>query len=250
VTGSLSGRTVVVTRDEEPNGPLGAALASRGATVRYVRCVEALPAEDPGPMRRELARATDYDWLFLTSARAAHAIAGPLPGAWPRRVAAVGRGTAAALEAETGRAPDVVGSGGAEALVAEMGALSPLRGARILFPASDRSRPEGLHALRAAGAHVTQVVAYRILTREGARPVLRALLRDPAVHALTFTSPSAVAALGEAEGQEGSCRIAAIGGSTAAALEAAGWTDLVVAPRPGFDALAEALASALSPGKV
>ena len=242
--GPLSGRTVVVTRDEKPGGRLGRALAALGAEVRLVPCVRAAPPEDPGALHRELDRATEYDWLFVTSARAARSVAGVAGRTGPPRVAAVGQGTAAALR-EEGCHVDVVSEEGAEALVATMAASTPLHDARVLFPASDRARPEGPRALEAAGAHVTKVVAYRILVPVGVREELRALAVDPTIHALTFTSPSAADALGPALRPEDlRCRIAAIGRTTAAALRALGWTELVVPPRPDFDSLARALAEA------
>lgn len=244
MTGPLSGRTVVVTRDEEPDGPLGQTLAALGARVRRVPCVRAAPPEDPETLDHELARGAEYDWLFVTSARAARAVAGPCGRTGSPRVAAVGQGTARALR-EAGCHVDVVSEGGAEALVAAMAASAPLHDARVLFPASDRARPQGPRALEAAGAHVTKVVAYRILVRAGAREELRALAVDPTIHALTFTSPSAADALGPAlRPEDVRCRIAAIGRTTAAALQALGWTELVVPPRPDFDSLARSLAEA------
>lgn len=261
MTRELAGRTVVVTRDEDDDGPLGRALAELGAVVRHLPVVEAAPPEDPGALAREWRRASRYHWLFVTSARAARAVAqaaadaaGPDDGAAPsgaagppgalrpRLVAAVGRGTAAALAA-AGLPADVVGEEGAAALVAAMAARESLTGTRVLFPASNRAREEGPAALEAAGADVTKVIAYRILARAAAAQELRAAQTDPAVHALTFTSPSAVAALGPREGTP-TCRIAAIGPTTAAALRDLGWTDLVVAPEPAFPSLAQALADA------
>lgn len=264
MTTGLAGRTVVVTRDEDDDGPLGRALAELGAVVQRLPVTETAPPEDPGALAREWKRASRYDWLFATSARAARAVAAAVAAAEaaspggrtapgdaaraaktaprPRLVAAVGAGTAAALAA-AGLSPDLTGEEGATALVTAMAARESLRGARILFPASDRAREEGPAALAAAGADVTKVIAYRILARAAAAEELRAARMDPAVHALTFTSPSAVAALGPREGTP-TCRIAAIGPTTAAALRDLGWTDLVVAPEPGFPSLARALADA------
>lgn len=243
----LAGRTVVVTRDEDEDGPLGRALAALGATVRHVPCVEAVPPEDPDALRRAWAGAPGYDWLFVTSARAARAVAaaqGSAPSR-PRLVAAVGERTAEALR-QAGIPVDLVGEAGAGALVDAMGARQGLAGARVLFPASDRAREEGPAALAAAGADVTKVIAYRILARAAACRELRSLRTDPAVHALAFTSPSAAEALGHREGTP-TCRIAAIGRTTAAALAALGWTDIVVAPEPDFPSLARALAEAFHP---
>lgn len=243
---ALAGKTIVVTRDEPEHGPLGRALSARGATVVRLPCLRTAPPEDRQALDRELGRLAEYDWLLLTSARAVEAIA-DRPRGHSRYVAAVGRATAREAR-EVGLAPDVIGQAGAAALPALMAQVAPLDGAKVLFPASDRSDPEGSAGLAEAGADVTQVTAYRILEREGAADQLRLLARDPSVHALTFTSPSAVDLLGPAPENRGAVRIAAIGATTAAALEAAGWKDIVVPSRPEFEELARALVDTFRKG--
>ena len=252
MSGRLAGRTVLVTRDEEADGPLSRALAARGASVVHVPLLETQPPEDSEALERERQRLGEYDWIFLTSARAVTALAGAGPRNGRPRLAAVGEGTARAA-AGRGWTAAVVGSGGAEALVAAMSSEGPLEGRSVLFPAADRARSEGVQALESAGARVRVVTAYRTVARKSAAAELAAVLRRPELDAATFTSPSAVEVLaaggaaGLPRGPSGPC-FAAIGPTTRAALEALGIENVVMPDRPDFEALADALAAALSPG--
>jgi uroporphyrinogen-III synthase len=241
----LKRRTVVVTRDVPGDGALGRALASRGATVRRSPCVTIAPPLDPVPLQREITRVAEYDWVFVTSARAVRALAGRPDARWPK-VAAVGSRTADALR-RAGLTVDAVGDQDGLALARELARTLSLKGLRILLPASDRARPDTAGALESAGADVTRVIAYRTLTRAEALPRLRAAAMDPIVDALTFVSPSAAEALGPAEELPGAAvALAAIGRSTAATLRDAGWPDVIMPPRPTFAGLALALGEALA----
>jgi uroporphyrinogen-III synthase len=223
----LSGRTVVVTRDGDPDDPLVTALRDRGATVLVWPTLAFEPPLDPTPLEAALRSPDAWDWIVFTSARAVAAVLAHAPapaghaeaadvaaataigGAtgdeddvavaqYPyqatTRVAAVGDATARALAAAGWRV-DVVGRGpGAVALAATLSAAADLAGARVLFPAASRAADGLASALAEAGAHVHRVDAYRTVAR-GPDPAL--VRRDLAagVDVLTFASPSAVEAL-------------------------------------------------------
>lgn len=253
MSGRLGGRCVVVTRDEPANGPLTRALRAHGASVTVLPCVRIAPPEDPTPLEQALERLAGYDWILVTSANAVAACAAldpwppdPATGSGAPRFLAVGDATAAALRGR-GVEPTLVGSAGVEALVATLASREVLSGARILFPASERAGSDGIAALRAAGADVTQVIAYRTLEREGASAELRRLVEEGAADAVTFTSPSAAQALGPAFPTP--TQLAAIGTTTAQTLCEAGWRDVLVPARPDLNALAATLAAAFESRK-
>ncbi|TVR65230.1 MAG: uroporphyrinogen-III synthase [Gemmatimonadales bacterium] len=150
------------------------------------------------------------------------------------RVAAVGSATADALT-EWGLPPDLVpdrftGDDLLDTLVRAAGegegtgaASTSLAGHRFLFPRAERARevlPEGL---RARGAHVELVTAYRIVPDpEGARELWAAVERGE-VEVVTFTSGSAVRTLAgvipEGASWPPGVRVAVIGPVTAGAAE-------------------------------
>ncbi|MGQ0723426.1 MAG: uroporphyrinogen-III synthase, partial [Candidatus Eiseniibacteriota bacterium] len=246
--GPLAGITVLVTREEGGGGPLSAALRSRGARVVNLPLLETLPPEDPGALRAEAARLDSYDWVVLTSARAARALAEATRNGGQPRLAVVGEATAREARAR-GWEPAVVGRGGAADLavaLAESGAK--LDGARVLWAAADRARSDGVRALESAGASVRVVTAYRTVTRRHAE--VRGTLAGEAIDAVALASPSAAEAL--AAGLAGAwftLPVAAIGATTADAARRLGFTDVVTADRPDFEALAEAVAHVLDPGE-
>lgn len=249
----LDGRRVAVTRAEAEGGTLSRALAALGAAAVHCPVLQVAGPEDERELREGLERLPDMDWLILTSPRAvevldAHGVfAAPPPEGL--RIAVVGVRTAEALHEAGWRAHVVPEPAGAIPLLLALEARGVGRGARILFPASERARtvlPEGL---RERGARVHQVVAYR------PAPVRL----DPAdaarlagVDALTFTSPSAVEALASSVDPDGLAPLLALpagvqGPTTARAARAAGWAHVVEASPRTFDGLAGALARELGP---
>jgi uroporphyrinogen-III synthase/uroporphyrinogen III methyltransferase/synthase len=247
--GPLAGAAVLVTREEDGGGPLSAALRSRGARVVNLPLLETLPPEDPGALSAEAARLDSYDWVVLTSARAARALAEAARNGAPTRLAVVGEATAREARAR-GWEPTVVGRGGAADLAVTLSeAGAKLAGARVLWAAADRARAEGVQALESAGANVRVVTAYRTVTRRDAE--VRGTLAGEAVDAVALASPSAAEAL--AAGIAGTwftVPVAAIGATTAEAARRLGFTVVVTADRPDFEALAEAVVHALDPGEV
>jgi uroporphyrinogen III methyltransferase/synthase len=252
----LFGRRVLVTRPRGQSASLAAAIRALGGEPVEIPAVRIEPAADPAPLDAALERLDRYDVLLLASANAVDALAarararGVLLSRPGLRVACVGEPTARAAEraglpvALVPERPD--GEGLAAAVVA---ALAPA-GLRCLLPRSETGREALPDALRAAGAQVDAVDAYRTVAEtEGADELCRRLeARD--LDALTFTSPSTVTGFlamlrPAAREAAGRCLVAAIGATTAAALREAGLPARVVAERPGAAALAEALAEAM-----
>jgi uroporphyrinogen-III synthase len=189
---ALRGRSVLVTRPRWQAAALCAELEARGAVVVVFPTITIEPVLD-GDVREAVDRLESYDWIAFTSANAvtcwmdAMRAAGRAGMPADVRVAAVGAATAAAL---AGRGVAVAAMPG-EYLGAELaGALGPLAGRRVLLPRSDIARADTGHALRAAGAVVDEVLAYRTVTPCHDLATLRLL--DRPLDALTFTSPSTV----------------------------------------------------------
>lgn len=241
-------RRVAVTRDEPIGGPLDAAL--RGLGLQPMPCPAVVTA--PPRHRAALAEAAglleEYDWLVVASARAVDALAAAgAPRTWPAslRTAAVGAATAKALSKLGAPAP-LAGPGGARELLDLLAGADHWAGRSVLLPRAEEGLPTLAEGLRALGARVDEVVAYRTLPVPPA-----ALLRAwhaAAPEAAIVTSPSASSALLRALGPR-SLRalrgIVAIGPTTAAPLRAAG-VPVVLAPSANLSSVAEAT-SALWP---
>jgi len=202
------------------------------------------PPRDPGELTRALERGGQVA-IVVASARAAGALASLRGGAALAEVWAVGPATARAL-AEAGIAavvPPAVRDGAtlARALVA----ARAVAGRRVLVPRAEDGRDDAIAVLRAAGADVDAITAYRTVAVAGDAPELAhglAVLRDAAVCAVF--APSQVTALDALVPIRAiTARLVAIGQTTAAALREAGAAAVAVAAAPTPEGLAKAVSA-------
>jgi uroporphyrinogen-III synthase len=191
--GPLAGRRVAVTRAATQAGDLLALLRDRGAEPLACPAIAIEPPESYAQLDTALRALGRYQWAAFTSANAVTAVADRLTvlGAqMPATVqlAAVGVATARALTGRL-RAPDFVPrTARAEALGLEMDNVA---GQRVLFPRGDLADDTLPSTLRARGAVVDEVVAYRTVAGAGAAELAR-LVRDGDVDAILFMSASSV----------------------------------------------------------
>lgn len=250
----LAGRSVVVTRAQEQAGELVAHLSRMGAEVLLLPAVEFVPAEGP-ELDDALQELQTFDWVLLTSQNAVRFVAGRLreigavaePGdAGKPRFAAVGPATARAA-AEAGLRVDHVASRALGDVLARDLAAQMCR-KRVLLPRSDRARADLPAALRAAGAAVVEVVAYRTLTAAPGDPGVLQRIERGEVDVISFASPSAFYSLLDALGAPVLRRVvtttalASLGPVTTAAIREAGLPVAMQADEASAAGLAAALA--------
>jgi len=248
----LEGIGIAVTREDE-GGRLTGLLEGRGGRVHSWHVLRSAPPADPGPLERALGRLESYDWIVFSSARAVPAVVeGVVRPPAGVRVAAVGTATAEALRAR-GWPVHVVPEEhtGAALVEALRGEMEGGGGCRVLFPASALAREEIPVGLRALGAEVEQVEAYRMLPAALDPERCRRALEAGEVDVVTFTSPSAVEGLGEALGEPllravlRRTEVVVIGPTTAAAARGRGATRVRVAEPHTLEGLVEAVVAAV-----
>jgi uroporphyrinogen-III synthase/uroporphyrinogen III methyltransferase/synthase len=198
----LQGRRVLVTRAAHQAGKLNEGLRALGAEPVEVAVLEIRAPVSFESLDAALSRLDSYDWLILTSANAVRALAEraaalgiALTQLDRLRVAAVGEATAAASRL-IGLQVDFV----PEAYVAESlveGLLARAAGQRILLARAAVARDVIPDALRAVGAEVDVVEAYRNILPYAAPEQLRQAL-GKGIDAATFTSSSSATRLAEA----------------------------------------------------
>jgi len=201
----LARARVLVTRAEPRNGPLSSLLRARGAIVVHWPAYRIAPGSTR-ELKAALASPDRYDWIAFTSANAVQAAT--VCGAPPRgrtRVAAVGEATAAALR-EHGWPVHLKPRTASALSLARQLAKRRIGGCQVLFPHSERAAPDFADALRAAGAHVHSIVAYRLLSIARAG-IARASRTAHPFDVLTFTSPSTIDGL---EARIGRARVRAL----------------------------------------
>jgi hydroxymethylbilane synthase len=250
-TSRSAGRRILVTRAAEQADELVSALRDAGLDPIPVPTI----AVEFDPPRGDLDTAAGllhtYAWVVITSANGARAILKAteriLTELGAPSWAAIGPATRRVLEHEGIEVALQPSQSSGIAMAIE---LPVVAGDRVLVVRGDLADEELAVALRARGAEVDDIVAYR--TREapvGSRPLLRRALADGPIDAVLFTSGSTVrglVALARAE----SLDIAAIpsvciGPETAADARRAGFSVLAVSVRPEAAALATTTAAAL-----
>lgn len=201
---ALEGRRVAVThaREQRPErrDDVGKLLCDLGAEIIFCATIEILPPLEWAPLDDALHRLSTYDWIVFTSRNAvAHfsarlaKVAG-LPLTSGARIAAIGAATRDALRGYGMSVDAMPNRAMADAIPA---ALGDIVGMRILLPRSDIARPELPTTLRAAGATVDAVTAYRTVATSDAAELARQI-RNGSVDAITFASGSAVRAFAAA----------------------------------------------------
>ncbi len=242
---------VLVTREASRSADLVAALDARGVDAVLAPTI-AIELESPGGVLDE--RAADvqaYAWIVVMSANGARSLGAAAArrgaGLAPARFAAVGAATEAALAEVGARAAFLPEAATGRALAdgLPMGA-----GDRILVVGGDRGDGSVAARLRARGAEVEEVRAYRTIEGPAAArdAVLDALGRD--LTACVFTSGSTVRgllALAAGVDDQRLLRLPAccIGPSTASVARQAGFTDVREAPAQDVAALADIVAQAV-----
>jgi uroporphyrinogen-III synthase len=230
---------VVVTRARAQASELGALLRAQGAVPVEWPLIEIAPPRDSVALAEAAARLTQFDWIVFSSANGvenflSHAKASArLP-----RIAAVGPKTAAAL-ADRGFRVDVTPEEFIGAALAH--SLGDVTEKRVLLVRPESVPGDLSHALRAGGAHVEEVIAYRTLPAREPMP-----FRWQDVQALTLASGSAARALAaHLHGQPvpGHVCLASIGPSTTRFAKEAGLQITVEADVHAAEGLVAALAS-------
>ncbi|MGB7549324.1 MAG: uroporphyrinogen-III synthase [Terracidiphilus sp.] len=199
----LLGRRILVTRAAHQAEKLSDGLRALGADPVEVPVLEIRGPASFEPLDQALRQIDSYDWLILTSANTVRVLIERAdllgvtlnrPSA-PTKVAAIGDATAkAAFQAgiELTLVPE---SYVAESLVEALAGQAS--GRRFLLARAETARDVIPDALRAAGAEVDVVNAYRNVLPVAAPELLRKVMGE-GIDAATFTSSSSATHLAEA----------------------------------------------------
>ena len=207
----LFGKRIVVTRSREQAGELIEMLEERGAEAIFAPTIQIAPPEDLAALDHACLDAGTFDWIIFTSANAVdHFMARLLATGDVRdlkgvRICTVGPSTASRFSRFGIRVDLTPEEYRAEAVADALREEGRLAGTRFLLPHADIARELLADELRAGGAEVVEVVAYRTVLgapdRDGDHDVYRMLL-DRQIAAVTFTSASSVRNFATIFGQE------------------------------------------------
>ncbi len=242
----LAGRRVLVTRAIEDSGIWSTRLIALGAEAVILPCISTEFFHDDDTRLRLEAALADADWLCITSARCADAVArltdiAAIQRTPPIRVAAVGGATAAAARAQLGVAPFVARGGTSRTLGEELlNELAPPPAiSKIVVAGAEDGRTDLEDVLIPSGALVTRVNVYRTVPAERSGAALDHVAEN--ISDVVLASPSAVQGWLNQVSSPGGVRIFTIGPTTTTAVLAAGLTVAGEAVHPTFDSLVEAM---------
>jgi uroporphyrinogen-III synthase len=254
----LEGKRIVVTRAVEQAQELVARLEKMGAIVLLFPAVSFSEPNNTTELDRAIRSLVEFDWILFTSANAVRFFARRCRkmGVEPNQegnylCAAVGPATASAVAAEGFSVDHVAQEFVGTQLARELSAS--LAGKKILLPRSNRAGPDLPDALRAAGAEVTDVVAYHTGGVGAIDPEVMRTIREAQVDVISFFSPSAVENMRAELGGKvlsslaAKVALAAVGPVTAAALGGAGLPVAIEAPTATAESMAAAITNYFSP---
>lgn len=226
-TKPLFGKTVLVTRARDQASVLTAALEDMGAACIEAPAIKIVPPESWAALDAAVRRLAAYDWLIFTSVNGVDHFFARLETAGldtralgGRKVAAIGVATAERLRGRGILADLVPAEFRAEGVVAALeGLVAP--GMKVLIPRAAVARDLLPDKLRAMGATVDVVAAYRTVSGGSDGRELAGALAAGGIDLVTFTSSSTVTNLLDLLGPDGpalvaKARVACIGPVTAA----------------------------------
>lgn len=243
---------VLVTRPDGQSATLEAALRAHGIEPVVVAAIAVEIDPSGGPLDVAARRLASFSWVVVTSATGGRAIveAAERVRTDPRvpRWAAIGGATADLLESEGIPVAFRPSRANGPTLAAEL-PIDP--GQEVLIPRGNLAGDELARRLRARGAAVTDVVAYRTIEGpDSSRPLLHDALRTGRPDAVLFASGSAVRGLVALAGPDltGIRQVPAvcIGPETAREATRTGFQVIATAVTPDAEALAVTTAAALA----
>src|SRR3984957_2786811 len=165
---ALAGKRILITRARHQAGRLAEALEAHGAEGLRLPTIEVVPPETSAHLDASLEVAGGFDWLIVTSANGATALADRMQFLgipWERlkhlQVAAIGPATAAAITRIGLKVAAMPEEYVAEAVVAML--RERVAGQRVLLARAAVARDVIPEQLRKCGADIHVVEAYRTI---------------------------------------------------------------------------------------
>jgi len=249
----LFGRTILITRPEEPAADFARILTGLGALCKVFPTIQITPPETWDGLDRAVRSLSSYEWILFTSVNGVKYFFERLIQAGKDvrslagvKIGVIGPKTQEALQAR-GVSPDLIpGTYWTEGLAEALGGY-PMQGKRILIPRT-RIAPDDLtKRLQGLGAIVDEVEAYLTRKPEYGRDTLKEMFLNGKIDLITFTSPSTVSNFVELfrdtdiYNEISGIPVASIGPVTAERAIEQGLTVSIVPDEYTVDALADAI---------
>lgn len=195
---ALFGQRIVVTRARQQASVLSQDIEDLGGEPWEFPAIELAPPTNPEMITKAVQQIKRFEWLVFTSVNGVDAFFKELKnqGKDVRDLAgielvAIGPATQSALENKGLRVTFVPEEYRAEKIIEGL-ASRVLPGQSVLLARAEEARDILPESLKALGADVWDVPAYKTVLGQANKEELQGLLRDKLIHAVTFTSSSTV----------------------------------------------------------
>lgn len=194
----LAGRIILITRAREQSGEFASRLQDLGAAVIEFPTIEIVPPLSWEELDRAIDRLPSYDWVIFTSVNGVDFFWRRLSEKMKKRqmpstlkFCAIGPATARQLQ-ERGIEVDYTPKEFVAEAILQGFEKMAIRRKRILLARVKQARDILPKGLRALGAEVDVVEAYRTVRPRGGARRLKNILENGKVDVITFTSSSTV----------------------------------------------------------
>ncbi|MCH8311062.1 MAG: uroporphyrinogen-III synthase [Chloroflexi bacterium] len=253
----LFGKRVLITRTRAQASKLSRIMESLGAVVIEVPTIEIQSLDDYSEIDNHLKELSEYDWIVFSSGNAVDAVfdrldflnldARAFAGV---QIACIGPATGASLRSR-GIKPDLTPTSAVAESLLDAFSSQDMTDKNVLIPGADIGRNIVPIGLSAAGANITEVVAYRTAIPESSESLAEDAIAQ-GIDVAVFTSSSTVENLakllnGNLGGLDDAV-IACIGPITAATAGELGLSVDIVASEHTIDGLVNAMVDKFSGG--
>lgn len=194
----LFGQRIIVTRARHQASALSQKIEDLGGEPWEFPAIELAPPTDPSKLTQAIQQLKRFEWLVFTSVNGVEAFFTELQNQGKDirdlagiEVVAIGPATRAALEKRSLRVAFVPDEYRAEKIIEGL-ASRVLPGQSVLLARAEEARDILPESLKALGADVWDIPAYKTVLGNANLEELRQLLREKSVTAITFTSSSTV----------------------------------------------------------
>jgi uroporphyrinogen-III synthase len=204
---SLSGKTIVITRDLKQAKSFVDMLKNFGANVLLFPTIKITGPDDPDLVRANLLDISAFEWVVFTSTNAVRYFF-KFKNKEKRdiqkiKIACVGKKTAEALEIFN-FTPTLIPEISTNYDLLETLLRQDVRGKRVLLPVSNIAGKDLQVGLEAHGALVERIEVYNnIPFRNSQMEVIYQKVDDNLIDCITFFSPSAINTFADLMGEEG-----------------------------------------------
>lgn len=192
----LFGKRIVVTRSRQQASAFAAKLEELGAEPWEFPTIDIQDPIDLAPLEQAMNKIHEYEWIVFTSPNGVErffarffAQGHDIRELFGIRLCAIGPQTRKELQKYGLKVDYVPEEYRAEAVIDGLKDLE-WKGRKVLLPRADIARKLLPEALAGFGAEVMDVVAYRTVRGGGDAVLLRQMLNEKMIHAVTFTSSS------------------------------------------------------------